>query len=686
MKNLTVFKSLLVFVFVVLIVGVSSQLSVKEACASLWGGCSSSASDHKNCPLNDASISNCVSSVDFTADITIQGSMALNTTISLSAWDNDGSTTTTSACSDVSCLKRAENDSTTWTGGQGTTSIAVDTIGCSSEACLDTNGQDLFTVSLSSTDPNCTNPAMQTVDLAGTNGTAVTKYFTFICVRPPAQTCTIQGYKVIMPNNQPIEPAASQTVTVSGRGSTTNNPYSFLNIPGESNYTVSVPSTPPTGYLLNGYTLCTNSTTCHNNTTPTSGSSVSANCPAGGYVDIYWHYTAQDQFATIGGRTTNTNTGTGIANVQLTVYNSTSNTYRYPLTDYNGYFRVTDLVRSGNYYAVRAPLTTSSGSLELSPERNYENQQQGSGDCGTSCNFTYRPIPVGVDLKANGSDSAVNIASGERVTLSWTTTNASSCTASSNPSDSVWNGLKSANNTTTSLDQQTSALSGPNTYTYTLSCTNSAGTLNGSDSVSVNVAAPITCNTFSVNPDATSLTIGGSSQGTFASGVDGTVSWSTGNSNIARISSTTGNNIQISPGTQSGTTTITATDNGGTNCSSQTDTVSVTASTPLGGPGTTPPPVPTAAPGAAAYIVEGVVFIDANRNRAKDAGEQCYDGPVRVSLGTTSINHNQDSACTRKYRFTGIPVGTYYLIMDPISSYEWGSAMLPPWTVIFSVP
>lgn len=661
-----------------LFLGATWQFSAKEACAALWGGgCSPPvASDHQTCPLSGVRDGRCVSSVDLVANINSRGSMAPNTTISLSVWDNDGSTTTTSACSDVSCLMRADNESTVWGGGEVSTSIALDTIGCSAGDCVDANGQDLFTVSLTSNDTNCTNPPMQTVDLYSRNGQTVTRDFTFICARPPAQTCTIQGYKVIMPGNQPIEPAASQTVTVSGKGSSTANPYSFSDL-GAGNYTIS--TTTPTGYILNGYTLCTNAANCHNNT-PTAGNSVTANCPAGGYLDLWWHYSPQNQFATVGGRATNSNTGAGIASVQLTVYNSTTQTYRYPLTNSNGYFTVTDLVRTGDYYAVRAPLTTGSGGFILSPEVSYENQRQGTGDCGTNCNFTYRPVSVGVDLKANGSDTTVNIASGETATLSWTTTNASSCTASSSPSDSTWSGTKTTANT---AGQRTSALTGPNTYTYTLRCSNASGTVSAQDSVSVNVAAPVACNTFYVSPTAASLTIGGSSMGVFANGRDGTVSWSTANSSIARVSPTSGSSTQISPGTTSGTTTITATDAGTASCSGETGTISVTVSAPLSGAPVNQP-IPSAAPGVTTYIIEGVVFLDSNRNRIRDAIEVCYQGPVRISLGTTSINHLQDRDCTNKYRFSGIPVGTYSLIMDPVN--DWESTMLPPWTVIFTVP
>ena len=94
-------------------------------------------------------------------------------------------------------------------------------------------------------------------------------------------TGTIQGYKV--PN---AAPAAGQTVRLDGGSATTANPYFFTSVLA-GNHTVSV--SVPAGYEV-GYTLCINSTGCHSNA-PVSGSSVVVNVPAGGYDDLWWHYT-----------------------------------------------------------------------------------------------------------------------------------------------------------------------------------------------------------------------------------------------------------------------------------------------------------------------------------------------------------------------------------------------------------
>ncbi|MBI4040098.1 hypothetical protein HY389_01955 [Candidatus Daviesbacteria bacterium] len=90
-----------------------------------------------------------------------------------------------------------------------------------------------------------------------------------------------------MPGNAPIGPAANQTVLLNGAQPQTADPYGYT--VGSGTHQVSVSNV--TGYTT-GYTACTNSTNCHNNP-PTDGSAVNINCPAGGYVDLWWHYTAQ---------------------------------------------------------------------------------------------------------------------------------------------------------------------------------------------------------------------------------------------------------------------------------------------------------------------------------------------------------------------------------------------------------
>jgi hypothetical protein len=83
--------------------------------------------------------------------------------------------------------------------------------------------------------------------------------------------------------------------------------------------------------------------------------------------------------------------------------------------------------------------------------------------------------PPTVDILANGSQGPVSISPGASATLTWTSTDASSCSASGN-----WLGIKS-----TSGSQSTGALS-TGAYSYRITCSNSSGQ-STSDTVAVNV-------------------------------------------------------------------------------------------------------------------------------------------------------------------------------------------------------
>jgi len=90
------------------------------------------------------------------------------------------------------------------------------------------------------------------------------------------------------------------------------------------------------------------------------------------------------------------------------------------------------------------------------------------------------PSPPTVDIKANGSDGPITISNNSSAPLSWiTTNNPTFCTASG-----AWSGSKLVSGGS----ESTGTLSGPNTYTFSISCSNTAGS--DTDSVTVNVAAP----------------------------------------------------------------------------------------------------------------------------------------------------------------------------------------------------
>ena len=106
----------------------------------------------------------------------------------------------------------------------------------------------------------------------------------------------VQGYKVEMPGNKFIAPAAGQTVYLDGGSPTTAEPYSFSNLYKGHTISVSVP-VPSAGWSV-GYTLCYNSTSCHTgNPTPGTSVTIDANQAMLGsgnpyyYADLWWHYT-----------------------------------------------------------------------------------------------------------------------------------------------------------------------------------------------------------------------------------------------------------------------------------------------------------------------------------------------------------------------------------------------------------
>lgn len=92
----------------------------------------------------------------------------------------------------------------------------------------------------------------------------------------------------------------------------------------------------------------------------------------------------------------------------------------------------------------------------------------------------YRTTPAPtVDLKVNSSNGPLNFGAPGSYTLSWTSTNAASCTASNS-----WSGSQQTNGS-----QAYNGI-GAGTYTYSITCTNPSGS--ASDSVTVHVLAPPT--------------------------------------------------------------------------------------------------------------------------------------------------------------------------------------------------
>ena len=92
---------------------------------------------------------------------------------------------------------------------------------------------------------------------------------------------------------------------------------------------------------------------------------------------------------------------------------------------------------------------------------------------GNNENFTTKCIPVSVDIKANSSNGPITLYYKDYVTISWTSQNAVSCSASGD-----WSGSKSTSGS------QTIQLNSVKTYTFTLTCQNSSSQTS-TDSVQV---------------------------------------------------------------------------------------------------------------------------------------------------------------------------------------------------------
>ena len=165
--------------------------------------------------------------------------------------------------------------------------------------------------------------------------------------------------------------------------------------------------------------------------------------------------------------------------------------------------------------------------------------------------------PPTVTLSSNVS----SITSGGSVTLTWSSTDATSCTASGG-----WSGAKATSG---------SAPLGPLTAntTATLSCTGAGGTAQQSVTITVAAATPAPTVTLTANP--TSVASGGSSQLTWSS-TNATACTASGAWSGARATSGT---ASLGPLTANATATLSCTGTGGSG--QQSVTITVTATPPL---------------------------------------------------------------------------------------------------------
>src|SRR3989339_118210 len=102
--------------------------------------------------------------------------------------------------------------------------------------------------------------------------------------------------------------------------------------------------------------------------------------------------------------------------------------------------------------------------------------QHGSATDAVRVNVRQPQMPI-VDIKANNSDGPINLVSPASYTLSWTSNNASSCSASG-----AWSGSKAINGSEAKSNM------GSGVYTYTITCSNQHGS--ATDAVRVNVRQP----------------------------------------------------------------------------------------------------------------------------------------------------------------------------------------------------
>ncbi len=147
---------------------------------------------------------------------------------------------------------------------------------------------------------------------------------------------------------------------------------------------------------------------------------------------------------------------------------------------------------SGSLTGTPAPSGTSSMPVQLtfSSAGTYncvltvQNRDGTTRTCSATVNVAVAgTTPPTVNIKANNQDS-LTVTSGSTVTLSWTSSGASGCTASGS-----WSGSKATSGSETVNPTATS--------TYTISCTGSGGSI--TDSVTVTVTAPGSCNNGVIN-------------------------------------------------------------------------------------------------------------------------------------------------------------------------------------------
>jgi hypothetical protein len=158
---------------------------------------------------------------------------------------------------------------------------------------------------------------------------------------------------------------------------------------------------------------------------------------------------------------------------------------------------------SGGWSGARATAGTLTTSA-LTQTTTYTLTCSGLGGSGSgSTTVTVSPVTPAPTLTLTATPSAIT--QGGSSTLSWTTTNATSCVASGD-----WNGSRNTSGT-----ESTGALSTVRTYSYTLNCSGPGGTTGRTATVAVSATPPVPTVSISANP--TQVGNGGTSTLTWTS-------------------------------------------------------------------------------------------------------------------------------------------------------------------------
>ena len=156
---------------------------------------------------------------------------------------------------------------------------------------------------------------------------------------------------------------------------------------------------------------------------------------------------------------------------------------------------------SGGWMGTQATSGTASESPTASGSTTYTLTCSGSGGSAQgSATLTVTAAAPSVTISLNPT----SVTLGQSAALTWSTANATACTASG-----AWSGTQALNGT------QSETPTATGNSTYTLTCTGAGGSANASAALTVNAAAPAPTDTLTISP--TSISVGQSAMLTWSS-------------------------------------------------------------------------------------------------------------------------------------------------------------------------